>query len=123
MASIFQPNIQTFVAGGVIVKGHAIKLSTDDGKTVVECTDEPDKGFGIAQNAALAAGDMVEVAITGGGAKALAQTTVAIGDLLCSHTDGTIKPTTTANDRVLGVAMQAAVAGDIFAMHVSVSNY
>lgn len=122
MASTFQPNIQTFLAGGAIVKGHAVKLSTSDGQTVVECTAATDKGIGIAQGDA-ASGEFIEVAIAGGGAKAKAQTTVAIGDLLASHTDGTIKPTVTANDRVLGVAMQGAAAGDIFAMMVSPSNY
>lgn len=123
MASIFQPNIQTFIAGGVILKGHAVKISANDGKTVVECTAGTDKGCGIAQNDAAASGDFVEVALSGGGAKAKAQTTIAIGDMLASHTDGTLLPTTTANDRVLGHAMEAAVVGDIFSMMVSISNY
>jgi Na+-transporting NADH:ubiquinone oxidoreductase subunit NqrF len=121
MASTQEPIIQTFLAGGAIVKGHAVKISANDGKTVIECTAATDKGCGIAQSDA-ASGAPVEVAV-GGGAKCLAQTTVAIGDLLASHTDGTIKPTTTANDRVLGVAMQSAVVGDIFSANIHISNY
>ena len=120
MASIFQPSIQTFKAGGTIVKGHVVKLSTDDGQTVIEATAATDKSCGIAQCDAVSGG-LVEVALSGGGAKAKAHTTIAIGDFLASYTDGTLNPTTSANDVILGQAMQAAVVGDIFAMHVIVS--
>lgn len=121
MSSTLAPKILSFIAGGTIVKGHAVKVSNDNGKYVIECTAATE-GVGIAQSDALI-NEVVEVALPGGGAKAKAQTTVARGDLVASHTDGTLKPTTTQNDRVLGVAMEAAVVGDLFAVISLCSNF
>lgn len=115
MANTLAPKIAVFSAGGTIVKGHAVKLSSKT--VVVECTAATDFGIGIAQTSA-ASGDLVEVALPGGGAKAKAQTTIAIGKLVVSHTDGTLKPIATAGDRILGVAMDAAVVGDLFDVNV-----
>ncbi len=117
MSAISQPRILTYVAGGTIVKGHAVKFGADY-KTVVEVTATTDKSIGVAQIAG-SSGDSIEVAVNGGGAKGAAKTTIATGDLLGHNADGTLQKANAANDRVIGVAMQDAVAADIFYLEVA----
>lgn len=117
MASILQPKIQTFLAGGTIVAGHAVKFGADKSH-VVECTAASDKSIGIAISGTTTVEDPVEVGRAGGGAKAVAHTTIALGDPLVSFTDGTLSPSTTTGDRIIGFSDQDAVVGDIFAMVV-----
>lgn len=111
MASTLQPIIQTFLAGGTIAKGQPVKLDTDK-EHVVACSAATDKIVGLAQGAATS-GQSVEIAVDGGG-KGKAGGNIALGDLLTSDGSGLLIATTTAGDRVIGVAMDAAVANDIF---------
>lgn len=113
MASSLAPVILTFKADGVIAKGKAVKIGSDS-KHVVLCSLASDHGIGVAQGDAAAAEDMVEVAVVGGGAKGLAQATISAGQLLVSHTDGALKKASALGDRVVAVAMEDAVAGDLF---------
>lgn len=117
MSAIAQPNVLTFKAGGVIVKGHAVKMGADD-QHVVECTAKTDKQIGIAQNDASTAEDKVEVALPGGGSKVKAGGSISAGDLLASTTDGTLIATTTAADRYIAMAMEDMSSGDLGAAHV-----
>ena len=70
------------------------------------------KVIGVSGSRAVAAGETVEAAITGiaeveyGG-------NVTRGDLLTAAADGTAIATSTAGNRVVGVAMQSGVDGDI----------
>lgn len=112
MASSLAPVILTLKADGVIAKGKAVKIGSDSDHVAV-CVLATDKAIGLAQNVAAAAGDLVEVAVEGG-ARALAQTTIAAGKLLVPHTDGALKPIAAGGDRLVAVAMDGAVAGDIF---------
>lgn len=121
MASTLQPIIQTFKATSSISKGQAVKMDRSNPGQIVACGATTDEAFGIAQGAA-SANQYVEVAMPGGGAKALAQTTIAAGKQLCSHTDGSLKPVTGANDRVIAVAQTSAVANDIFEVIVVISQ-
>lgn len=114
MASILTPRIATFTAGGTVVKGHAVKLSSGN---VVECTANTDHAIGIAQNGA-ASGEPVEVALPGGGAKAVASETIAAGNYLVAHTDGTMAKANAAGDHVIAMAMESAVVGDVFSVEV-----
>lgn len=123
MSAIFKANTLTYKAGGAIPKGAAVKVSGSDGKTVVVCTAKTDKSIGIAQGAASLAGDLIEVAIPGGGAKAKLGGTVAAGDLLAPTTDGSLIVTTTANDRYIGMALEDGVSGDIIATNCVAGNY
>jgi hypothetical protein len=113
MASTLQPKILTFQASGVIARGKAVKFVASNANKVAVAAAATDDVIGIAQNA-VADGEFVEVAVIGGGAKALAQTTIAAGLLLVPHTDGALKPIAAANNRVIALAMDDAVAGDIF---------
>lgn len=117
MASSYKPSILAFAAGAAITKGMAVKFGADD-EHVVKGAAVTDDLIGIAQNDAAAAEDTVEVALPGGGGKALLQTTVVRGNLLVSHTDGKLKPIATANDRVIAIAMASGVAGDIIPVHI-----
>jgi hypothetical protein len=113
MASTLGPKILTFLSNGTIAKGKAVKFVTANASQVVVGAAATDDCIGIAQNDVVQ-GDFVEVAVIGGGAKALAQTTIAAGLLLVPHTDGALKPVAAANDRVIALAMDNALAGDIF---------
>lgn len=119
MASSLQPKIQTFTASGTIVAGHALKFGADK-KHVVECTAVSDKSMGVAVGSA-SSGDPVEVYRPGGGGKVVCQTTVALGDPLVSHTDGTLKPSSTTGDRIIAWADDAGVVGDVIPVTVSQS--
>jgi hypothetical protein len=113
MASTLEPKILTFLSNGTIAKGKAVKFVVSNASQVVVAAAATDDCIGIAQ-IAVVAGEYCEVAVIGGGAKALAQATVAAGKLLVSHTDGALKPIANANDRVIAIAMDDAVAGDLF---------
>lgn len=122
MSTYACPSILSFKAGGVIPQGSVVKPGADL-KHVLKSTSATAKNFGIAQNAAAAAEDVVEVALPGGGGKGLAGGAIAFGDLLTADVNGALVATTSANDRVVAVAMEDAVAGDLFSLHVVVSNY
>jgi len=121
MSSYAQPNVLTFKAGAAIAQGCVVKPGADREHVLVSAA-ATSKNFGIAMNAASAAEDKVEVALPGGGAKGLAGGTVAFGDLLTSDADGKLVATTTANDRAVAMAMEDAVVGDLFSVHIIVSN-
>lgn len=120
MASHFQPNCLTFKAAAAIAKGAAVTLDAT-GKIVTSATSATATTIGVALNAATLINDKVEVALSGGGAKGLAGGTITAGDLVCSTTDGSLITTTSATNRIIGVAMESAVVGDLFSLHVSIS--
>lgn len=117
MASFIQPNIATFNASAAIALGKAVTLDAT-GKIVTAANAVTDKSIGIAQNACTTAGDKVEVALPGGGAKALSGGTIAAGDLLAPTTGGALIATTTATNRWCAIAMQDAASADIFSVMV-----
>lgn len=121
MSVMVAPKIATFEASAAIAKGKAVKVDST-GKIVTACSATTDKGIGVAQNAAVVAGDLVEVALGGGGAKALAKATINAGDILGINADGSIQKVASASDRVIGHALEDAAAADVFQMYVAVSQ-
>lgn len=119
MSVMVKPRIATFEAAAAISKGQAVTLSSN-GKTVTKVSSTTAESIGIAQNSVTIVGDLVEVALSGGGGKALAKATIAAGDLLGHNADASIQKVASANDRIIGVAMESAVAGDIFQVDVLV---
>jgi hypothetical protein len=107
--------VQTYKASGAILRGQAVKLTAND--TVTKSAAATDKSVGIALCDA-ADGKLVEVALPGGGAYGLCQTTVAKGKLLVSHTDAGLKPVAAANDRLVAMAMDDGSAGDLIPVEV-----
>lgn len=120
MASIQTPNIfaKKQFGASVIGLGMAVKAADTDGKYVTKSVASTDKHVGIAQNATLAADDIVEMAAPGGGAKGLAGGTIATGDKLTANASGALVSTVAPGDTCIAVAEQNAVAGDIFACTV-----
>jgi|ERR1041385_6983758 hypothetical protein len=115
MSAINHPQIATFEASAAITKGKAVKLTASQGgKKVTQCSGTTDDAIGIAQNDAANAGDLVEVALAGGGGKALAKATIAAGNRLGINADGSIQKVASQGDTEFAVAMDDAVAGDIF---------
>lgn len=121
MASMVKPLIATYTASAAIAKGLAVKLDST-GEIVTAVSATTDESVGVAQNAAVNVGDLVEVAHAGGGGKGLAKATIAAGDILGHNADGSIQKVASASDRVIGHALQAASAGDIFSMMIGVSQ-
>jgi len=121
MSSYAQPNVLTFKATAAIPKGSAVKAGASN-QYVTLAAAATDKIIGIAMNAATAANEFVEVALPGGGASGLAGGVIAFGDLLTSDAAGALVATTTANNRVVAIAMDAAAANDLVSVHVVVSN-
>ncbi len=113
MAVSYKPSIVTMKADAAISKGMAVKHGTDS-QHVAKAAAATDDVFGIAQSAPTTAEDAVEIALPGGGGKALLGATVATpGLLLVAGTDGKLKPVAAAGDRLIAVAMEAGVSGDI----------
>lgn len=121
MSSSYAPKILAFKSDGVIAKGKVVKPGSDNQHVVVSAL-ATSKNFGICQNDVAAAEDIAEIAMPGGGAKGLAGGVISFGDLLTADANGKLVATTTANDRVVGIAMEDAVADDLFSVHVQVSN-
>lgn len=117
MSAIVKPRIATFLAAAAIAKGKAVKLDST-GKNVTQVSATTDESIGVAQGVGVNVGDEVEVALSGGGGKCLAKATIAAGDILGQNADGSIQKAASANDRTIGIAMQSAVAGDIFAADI-----
>lgn len=113
MSAMIKPLIATFEAGAAIAKGQAVKIGSSS-KVVVKITATTDLSIGIAQNVATAAGDLVEVAVPGGGGKALAKTTISAGNILGHNADASVQKLASANDKIVAQAMEDAVAGDVF---------
>ncbi len=122
MASSSAPRILTFKAAAAMAAYKAVKAGADDQHVAVASAGS-DKVIGIGQSAPTAAEDPIEVAINGGGAKALLGVGgAAFGDKLVSDASGTFIVSTTANDRVVCIAMGAGVAGDVIGVEVALSN-
>jgi hypothetical protein len=117
MSSILRPVVLTFEADGAIAKGQAVKIGSSRNRVAV-VTATTDGSIGIAQNVAVNVGDLVEVATVGGGAKGLANSTIAAGNILGQNANGALQKAASANDRVLGIALESAVAGDLFSLAV-----
>lgn len=117
MASHSEQRILVFKADGAIAKGKAVKIGSDR-EHVVVCSANTDKAIGIAQSVATTAEDVIEIALQGGGAKALASETITAGKFLVPHTDGSMAQTNAANDFFIAIALESAVVGDLFAVEV-----
>lgn len=119
MSSHSEPRIYTFKNTAAIAKGKAVKMSGAAGDTVVVGAANTDKCIGIIQNAASSSLEGAEVALQGGGAKALLGESVSAGDYLVSHTDGSLVKANAEGDHVVAVAMQDGASGDLIAVEVT----
>lgn len=111
MGSVGERKIQGFRAGGVIEAFVAVKLDTDD-NSVVKCGAN-ERAIGVAQTAATAEGEQVEVALFGGCAKVKISETVAKGKKLTSTADGYGEVADAAGEWCFGIAMEGGSANDV----------
>lgn len=112
MASHPQPVMLSFLADAAIAKGKAVKFGTDS-KHVAVCSANTDHAVGILQTATTAAEDVAEVALPGGGAKALCGEIWAAGNWLVPHTDGSLVKANAEGDTVLAIALSSAAVNDL----------
>jgi hypothetical protein len=117
MSAHLQPNALTLKCDAAIAKGMAVKPGTDRDH-VVKSSVATSLSIGLAMNTTTTAEDKVEVALPGGGAKALLVGSVSFGDLLAPDSTGKLVATTTPGDRYIAMAMEDGVAGDLIAVHV-----
>ena len=118
MAAATQPvNITTFKAGGTIRKFRFVKFSAAG--TVVECTANG-KAIGIYQgDSSCASGDMIEVALSGGGAKLEVSEVVVQSNLLTSTGTGKGEVADAAGEFIGAIAFEAGGAdGDVIGVRV-----
>lgn len=120
MASHSEPRIETFKADAALAKGKAVKFGSDNEHVAVGAANS-DLCFGLVQSVSLAAEDVVEVAISGGGAKGLLGETVLAGQPLVSHTDGSLVLPNALGDKIVAWAMEGGLAGDLVGVEVAPS--
>lgn len=117
MAVSSAPRILTYKADGAIAKGKAVKIGSDN-KHVAVGAANTDKVIGICQNVSSVAEDLVEIAIQGGGAKGLLGENVVAGNLLVSHTDGSLVKANAAGDHLIAKALESGSSGDTIGVEV-----
>jgi hypothetical protein len=117
MASHSQSRVQSFKATAAMARGLAVKIGADSEHMSV-ASAATDKIMGISNSAPSAADEMMEVCLQGGGAKGKLGGTVAAGDFLTSDASGKLIATTTENDRLIAMAMEAGAADDLIAVEV-----
>lgn len=119
MAASTQPvNITTFIAGGTIRKFRFVKID-DSAGTVSECGANG-RAVGISQNdASASAGELIEVALSGGGAKLEVSEAMGEGKMVTSTSTGKGEIVDAAGEWVGAVAFQAGGAdGDVIGVRV-----
>lgn len=112
-----EPRIYAFKAAAAIAKGKAVKPGADKEHVQVGSANT-DRCIGILQNAPDAAEAIAEVAMPGGGGKALLGESVSAGDDLCAHTDGSLVKVNAEGDQILCRALEDGVAGDLIPVEV-----
>lgn len=121
MASYSNSDIVSFKIDSAVVAGQVVKFGTDD-EHIAAASAVSDALIGVAQEAATTAEDLVEVAI-GGGARALCGDTVTRGAKLTVDASGYVVVSSTANDQIIGIAMQAGVVNDLIWIQIARSNF
>ncbi len=118
MSSYASQRILTFKAAAILSKGMCVKAGAD-AKHVDKSAAATSKNIGIVQNDCPAIGDLAEVALPGGGGKAvLGSGGCAFGDLLTADSGGALVVTTTPGDRYIAIAMDAGAQGDLVSVEV-----
>jgi len=118
MAGYTAQTIYTYKAAGAIGANHFVKLTAND--TVAICV-AGDNSIGITKGSSAAAGELIEVVITGG-AKLQVDGIYAIMTNLKSSATGTGVSGVAAADRVLCMLMEASTAANDI-VEVKLVNY
>lgn len=106
----------TAKAGSAINKYYFMELSTSVEGQVDEANAATDKAYGVSQQSADAAGDSVDVMITGI-TKVVAGAAISLGDYVGPSSAGKAVTKSVPGQRARGIALQAASAdGDIISI-------
>lgn len=108
--------VLSFQSAGALAARVIVKLNTT-AEQVVVAADATEPLVGVSYDKATAADQTVGV-IASGTAKVIAGGTIARGAFVTGTTSGHAAATTTAEDYYVGIAMQAAVSGDIFEVKI-----
>jgi len=122
MAFVNEEQLFSIKAGADLssLQHYIVKLgSTED--TIEKSTAASDAILGVLQNKPTS-GQMASVAV-GGITKVIAGGSVSAGNLVTADSNGKAIATTSGGDHVLGMALQAASTGDIFAIEIRKFNY
>lgn len=117
MASSSNRHIRTYRASGAIAENTFVKFDTV-AESVVSCGLN-ERAIGIAQTAALAAGDYIEVALPGGGAKLKLSMTIAKGKMLKSIAGGQGAVAAASGQWVGAIAYDDGVTNDVIDVMVA----
>ena len=102
--------VKQYFSGAAIAVGQSVGISGTTGYTVAPCNVTTIPGFGVALTAASAAGEWIDVCVSGYCALATNDgTDVVLGDLLYSGAAGTVTP-------LVNGAAQTLVAGGLIGM-------
>lgn len=119
--SIRNPKYTVFLAGAIIAPNLLVKIGAAD-KTVIPGAAATDVIVGISvQTVTAQIGDRVDV-VTEGEYEVKAGGTITRGSPICSDASGqgvVSNPAAGTNNGVVGFALEAAVAGDLFTVQVS----
>lgn len=121
MASTSTPRIYAFNADGSIAKGKTVAIGSDKNHVVVGSANTQ-RCIGIIQNEVTVAEQAAEVALPGGGAKALLGETVVAGNDLVSGTDGRLVLPNASGDEIIARAMEGGDANELIAVEVIVAK-
>ncbi|MCQ9378813.1 DUF2190 family protein [Methyloversatilis sp. XJ19-49] len=108
---------KTLIAGAAVNPNRIVKFGSADTQAV-QAAAATDKSMGVSDNLGAASGETFDVIVDGialvkyGG-------NVAAGDLLTSDANGQAIATTTASNRVIGIAMLSGVSGDIGSVRIA----
>lgn len=109
--------MSSFLADAAVAKGKAVKIGTDRRHVAVGAANT-DRCIGIQQNTTTSAEDVAEVALPGGGGKALLGEAVSAGNDLCAHTDGRFVIVNAEGDQILCRAMEDGAENDLIGVEV-----
>ena len=107
---------KTMLTVSAVAANRIVRFSAEN--TAVAASAATDKLVGISDNVGGDANDTVDVILDGIALVKLGGT-VAFGDLVTSDATGQGVATTTAGNRVIGVAMQGGVTGDLIGVKLS----
>lgn len=121
MSGVRNPVYLPFFAGGTIAPNLLVKIGAAD-QTVIAAAAATDKILGVSvMNITALSGDRVDVVVNGEYEVKLGGT-VARGDFITSDASGlgvAAAPAAGTNNGVVGMALEAGVAGDLIAVQLS----
>ena len=114
---------KNFIAGAAIAKYRIIKFGADD-EHVIQASAATDSIIGVSESLGAGTGERIDV-ILSGIAEIEFSANVNRGALITSDADGKAvqcSPVGGANNRLIGIAMAGAAAGDIAPVMISLGS-